>query len=81
MKYQVILPLLKKSCFILLLSFSMLILAIPAPTYANFNNIVNSITNYYISPIGNDLNPGTLDQPFATLQKLLTSSPKDVQSK
>ncbi|MGH0542159.1 right-handed parallel beta-helix repeat-containing protein [Bacillus cereus] len=63
------LPLLKKSCFILLLSFSMLILAIPAPTYANFNNIVNFITNYYVSPTGSDLNFGTLDQPFATIQK------------
>lgn len=69
MKYQVILPFLKKTCFILLLSFSMLILIITAPTYANFNNIVNSVTNYYVSPIGSDLNLGTLNQPFATIQK------------
>lgn len=50
MKYQTIFPLLAKSLFIFMLSFSMLILTIPAPT-------------------GNDLNPGTLDQPFATIQK------------
>jgi hypothetical protein len=26
-------------------------------------------TDYYVSPMGSDTNPGTLDQPFATLQK------------
>jgi hypothetical protein len=32
---------------------------IPAPT----------VTSYYVSPIGNDNNPGTLDLPFLTLEK------------
>ena len=33
------------------------------------NNNENSVINYYVSPTGNDLNPGTLDRPFATIQK------------
>ncbi|EEL61836.1 hypothetical protein bcere0025_54340 [Bacillus cereus F65185] len=69
MKYQTIFPLLKKSLFIFILSFSMLIFTLPASTFAQSNDNVISVTNYYVSPTGNDLNPGTLDQPFATIQK------------
>ncbi|MEB8861095.1 DUF1565 domain-containing protein, partial [Bacillus cereus] len=69
MKYQTIFPSLKNSLFIFILSFSMLILSLPAPTFAQFDNNANSGPNYYVSPTGNDLNPGTLDQPFATIQK------------
>lgn len=69
MKSQAIFPSLKKACFILILSLSMLIFTLPALTFAQSNNNVNSVTNYYVSPAGNDLNPGTLDQPFATIQK------------
>ncbi|MGU9546037.1 right-handed parallel beta-helix repeat-containing protein [Bacillus cereus] len=69
MKYQTIFPSLKKSCFILILSFIILILTLPTPAFALSHNNVSSITNYYVSPTGNDLNPGTLDQPFATIQK------------
>src|SRR5579884_1251246 len=29
-------------------------------------------TNYYVSPSGNDANDGSLDQPFATIQKAAT---------
>ncbi|PGR32129.1 sugar isomerase [Bacillus cereus] len=69
MKYQTLFPLLKKSLFIFILSFSMLIFTLPASTIAQSNSNVISVTNYYVSPTGNDLNPGTLDQPFATIQK------------
>ncbi|MEC2448998.1 chondroitinase-B domain-containing protein, partial [Bacillus cereus] len=69
MKYQTIFSSLKKSCFILILSFIILILALPAPTFAQSNNNVTSGTDYYVSPAGSDLNTGTLDQPFATIQK------------
>ncbi|AXR16960.1 MULTISPECIES: right-handed parallel beta-helix repeat-containing protein [unclassified Bacillus (in: firmicutes)] len=69
MKYQTIFPSLKKSCFILILSFIILILALPAPTFAQSNNNVTSGTDYYVSPAGSDLNSGTLNQPFATIQK------------
>ncbi|HDX9688830.1 TPA: right-handed parallel beta-helix repeat-containing protein [Bacillus thuringiensis] len=69
MKFQAIFPSLKKSCFILILSFIILILALPAPTFAQSNNNVTSGTDYYVSPAGSDLNPGTLNQPFATIQK------------
>lgn len=69
MKFQAIFPSLKKSCFILILSLSMLIFTLPDPTFAQLNNNINSGTDYYVSPAGSDLNPGTLDQPFATIQK------------
>ncbi|MEN8646167.1 right-handed parallel beta-helix repeat-containing protein [Bacillus cereus group sp. BceL062] len=69
MKFQAILPSLKNSCFILILSLSMLIFTIPTPTFAQSNNNVTSGTDYYVSPAGSDLNPGTLNQPFATIQK------------
>lgn len=69
MKYQAIIPSLKKYCFILILSLSMLIFILPAPTFAQSNNNVTPGTDYYVSPAGSDLNPGTLDQPFATIQK------------
>ncbi|PFM68505.1 sugar isomerase [Bacillus cereus] len=69
MKYQTIFPSLKKSLFIFIFSFSMLIFILPASTLAQSNNNTNPVTNYYVSPTGNDLNPGTLDQPFATIQK------------
>ncbi|MGN4769560.1 right-handed parallel beta-helix repeat-containing protein [Bacillus thuringiensis] len=69
MKYQTIFPSLKKSLFIFILSFSMLIFTLPTSTFAQTNSNVISVTNYYVSPTGNDLNPGTLDQPFATIQK------------
>ncbi|MGG5784542.1 right-handed parallel beta-helix repeat-containing protein [Bacillus albus] len=69
MNYQEIFPSLKKSLFIFILSFSMLILTIPAPTFAQSSDNVISFANYYVSPTGNNLNPGTLDQPFATIQK------------
>ncbi|AFU18128.1 Polysaccharide Lyase Family 9,YwoF (plasmid) [Bacillus thuringiensis MC28] len=52
----------------------MLALTIPAPTLAQFNNNVISVANYYVPPTGNDLNPGTLDQPFATIQKAANAS-------
>lgn len=67
MKYQTIFPSLKKLLFIFILSFSMLILTVPASILAQSNNIAISVTNYYVSPTGNDLNPGTLDRPFATI--------------
>ncbi|TKI80214.1 DUF5123 domain-containing protein, partial [Bacillus cereus] len=69
MKYQTIFPSLKKSLFIFILSFSMLIFTLPTSIFAQSNNNANPVTNYYVSPTGNDLNPGTLDQPFATIQK------------
>ncbi len=69
MKYQTLFPLLKKSLFIFILSFNMLIFKLPASTIAQSNSNVISVTNYYVSPTGNELNPGTLDQPFATIQK------------
>ncbi|MEC1982212.1 DUF1565 domain-containing protein, partial [Bacillus cereus] len=69
MKYQTIFPSLKKSLFIFILSFSMLIFTLPTSTFAQSNSNGISVTNYYVSPTGNDLNPGTLDQPFATIQK------------
>lgn len=69
MKYQTLFPSLKKLLFIFILSFSMLILTVPASILAQSNNIAISVTNYYVSPTGNDLNPGTLDRPFATIQK------------
>lgn len=69
MKYQTIFPSLKKLLFVFILSFSMLILTVPASIFAQSNNNANPITNYYVSPTGNDLNPGTLDRPFATIQK------------
>ncbi|EEM80175.1 hypothetical protein bthur0011_58840 [Bacillus thuringiensis serovar huazhongensis BGSC 4BD1] len=47
----------------------MLIFTLPTSTFAQTNSNVISVTNYYVSPTGNDLNPGTLDQPFATIQK------------
>ncbi len=69
MKYQTIFPLLKKSFFILILSFSMLIFTLPASTFAQSNSNASPVTNYYVSLTGSDLNPGTFDQPFATIQK------------
>ncbi|AIW84320.1 polysaccharide Lyase Family 9,YwoF [Bacillus mycoides] len=69
MKFQVIFPSLKKSCFILILSLSMLIFTLSAPTFAQSNKNVTSETDYYVSPAGSDLNPRTFDQPFATIQK------------
>ncbi|MFE6707157.1 right-handed parallel beta-helix repeat-containing protein [Bacillus thuringiensis] len=69
MKFQAIFPSLKNSCFILVLSLSMLIFRLPALTFAQSNNNVTSGTDYYVSPAGSDLNPGTLNQPFATIQK------------
>ncbi|RJE13272.1 hypothetical protein C0U42_16420 [Bacillus cereus] len=62
-------PSLKKLLFIFILPFSMLIFSLPASTFAQPNNNANPITNYYVSTSGNNLNPGTLDQPFATIQK------------
>ncbi|EEL61839.1 Polysaccharide Lyase Family 9,YwoF [Bacillus cereus F65185] len=47
----------------------MLIFTLPVSTFAQSNNNVISVANYYVSPTGNDLNPGTLDQPYATIQK------------
>lgn len=61
MKYHAIFPSLKKSCFILILSLSLLIFALPAPTFATLNNSVKTGTDYYVSSAGSDLNPGTLD--------------------
>lgn len=52
MNYQEIFPSLKKSLFIFTL---------PVPAFAQSNNNLNSVINYYVSPTGNDLNPGTLD--------------------
>ncbi|PFA47910.1 hypothetical protein CN391_25930 [Bacillus anthracis] len=69
MKFQAIFSSLKRSCFISILSLSMLIFTLPAPTFSQSNNNVTSGTDYYVSPAGSDLNPGTLDQPFATIQK------------
>ncbi len=69
MEFEATFPSMKKSCFILILSLSMLIFALPAPIFAQSNNNINSVTNYYVSTTGSDLNPGTLDQPFATIQK------------
>nr|WP_230676018.1 DUF1565 domain-containing protein [Bacillus thuringiensis] len=69
MKYQTLFPLLKKSLFIFILSFSMLFFTLPPSSIAQSNSNVISVTNFYVSPTGNDLNPGTLDQPFATIQK------------
>lgn len=69
MKYQTIFPSLKESLFIFILSFSMLIFTLPTSTFAQSNSNGISVTNYYVSPTGNDLNPGTSDQPFATIQK------------
>lgn len=43
-------------------SFNMLILTLPAP----FNNSVKTVTNYYLSPAGNNSNLSTWNQPFAT---------------
>ncbi|MCS3600038.1 hypothetical protein M2370_005250 [Bacillus sp. JUb91] len=45
----------------------MLIFTLPALTFAQSNNNATSGTDYYVSPAGNDLNLGTLDQPFATI--------------
>ncbi|AIE37656.1 Polysaccharide Lyase Family 9,YwoF (plasmid) [Bacillus thuringiensis serovar kurstaki str. HD-1] len=59
MKYQTIFPSLKKSLFIFILSFSMLIFALPTSTFAQSNSNGISVTNYYVSPTGNDLKPGT----------------------
>ncbi len=61
MNYQEIFPSLKKSLFIFILPFSMLIFTLPVPAFAQSNNNLNSVINYYVSPTGNDLNPGTLD--------------------
>ncbi len=69
MKYQTIFPSFKNFCFILVLSLSMLIFTLPALTFAQSNNNVTSGTDYYVSPAGSDLNPGTINQPFATIQK------------
>lgn len=69
MKFQAIFPSLKNFCFILVLSLSMLSFTLPDPTFAQSNNNVTSGTVYYVSPAGSDLNPGTLNQPFATIQK------------
>jgi hypothetical protein len=80
MKYQTIFPSLKKSLFIFILSFSMLIFTLPTSTFAQSNDNVISGANYYVSSTGIDLNPGTLDSPFATIQKLLMSRKKEVQS-
>lgn len=52
-----------------MLSLSMLIFTLPAPAFAQSNNNITSGTDYYVSPTGSDLNPGTLDQQFATIQK------------
>lgn len=30
-------------------------------------NAVGIVTAYYVSPVGDDLNPGTLEKPFATV--------------
>ncbi|PEA92941.1 hypothetical protein CON66_27315 [Bacillus cereus] len=67
MKYQTLFHLLKKSLFIFILSFSMLIFTLPASTFVQSNDNVISVTNYYVFPTRNDLNLGTLDQPFATI--------------
>ncbi|PED04612.1 hypothetical protein CN328_18080 [Bacillus cereus] len=67
MKYQTLFPLLKKSLFIFILSFSMLIFTLSASTFVQSNDNVISVTNYYVFPTGNDLNLGTSDQPFATI--------------
>ncbi|PER50498.1 DUF5123 domain-containing protein [Bacillus thuringiensis] len=69
MKYQTLFPSLKKSLFIFILSFSMLNFTLPTSTFAQSNSNVISGANYYVSSTGSDLNPGTLDQPFATIQK------------
>ncbi|HDR8183723.1 TPA: right-handed parallel beta-helix repeat-containing protein [Bacillus thuringiensis] len=69
MNYQKIFHSLKKSLFIFLFSLSMLIFTLPVPTFAQSNYNANPVTNYYVSPTGSDLNPGTLDRPFATIQK------------
>ncbi|PFC52041.1 sugar isomerase [Bacillus cereus] len=69
MKYQTLFPSLKKSLFIFILSFSMLIFTLPTSTFAQSNENVISSANYYVSLTGSDLNPGTLDRPFATIQK------------
>ncbi|PFS74346.1 DUF5123 domain-containing protein [Bacillus cereus] len=69
MNYQEIFPSFKKSLFIFMFSLSMLIFTLPVSAFAQSNINTNSVTNYYVSPTGNDLNPGTLDQPFATIQK------------
>ncbi|PEK86251.1 DUF5123 domain-containing protein [Bacillus mycoides] len=69
MKFQAIFPSLKKSCFILILSLSMLIFTLPVSAFAQSNNNTNFVTNYYVSSTGNDLTPRTLDQPYATIQK------------
>ncbi|WP_431174478.1 hypothetical protein [Bacillus cereus] len=45
----------------------MLISTLPTSIFAQSNNNAIPVTNYYVSPTGNDLNPGTLDQPFATI--------------
>lgn len=62
MKYQKTYLSLKKSLFIFIFSFSMLIFTLPASTFAQFNNNANPVTNYYVSSTGSDLNPSTLDQ-------------------
>ncbi|PDY26608.1 right-handed parallel beta-helix repeat-containing protein [Bacillus thuringiensis] len=69
MKYQTIFLSLKKSLFIFILSFSMLIFTLPTSTFAQSNSNTIPVTNYYVSLTGSDLNPGTLDLPFATIQK------------
>ncbi|MEK5115155.1 right-handed parallel beta-helix repeat-containing protein [Bacillus sp. FSL R5-0677] len=47
----------------------MLIFTLPTSTFTQSNDNVISVTNYYVYPTGNDLNLGTLDQPFSTIQK------------
>ncbi|MEC2433829.1 sugar isomerase, partial [Bacillus cereus] len=61
MKYQTLFPLLKKSLFIFILSFSMLIFTLTPSTIAQSNNNEIYVTNYYEYPTGNDNNTGTLD--------------------
>lgn len=53
----------------MVLSLSMLSFTLPDPTFAQSNNNVTSGTDYYVSPAERDLNPGTINQPFATIQK------------
>ncbi|WP_422851127.1 hypothetical protein [Bacillus cereus] len=45
MKFQGIFISMKKPSFILILSLSVLIFTLPAPTFAQSNNNVNSVTN------------------------------------
>lgn len=49
-----------------------LIVVLGAVSYANFGTIRSAFaagTTYYVSPVGNDNNPGTLSAPFRTVDK------------